>query len=64
MKRELVAKYLAMNGAACPYCDSGDLENSLTDYPTTHIMTEVITCQDCGREWIDEYQLVRVYDFK
>jgi DNA-directed RNA polymerase subunit M/transcription elongation factor TFIIS len=59
-------KYLKEGGTHCPYCGS---ENISAGYsPHDHFdeegMWQFVTCQDCGKEWKDIYQLVDIEEVK
>lgn len=54
-------KYLKSGGIHCPHCNSENLN-------TGHMNTDAgcawqaVTCENCGEEWIDEYDLTGIRD--
>lgn len=52
--------YLNSDGATCPVCRE---VNALFDYDALYVengvATQTVTCQSCGSEWEDHYQLHR-----
>lgn len=53
------AAYVQEGGHRCPFCGSEELDpgKMQADGP---IAWQKVTCEDCGREWIDEYSLTGV----
>lgn len=53
-------KYLA-DSSKCPYCGSSSIEGSNEDDEGDDKFQN-ISCDDCGREWVDIYKLAEVDD--
>lgn len=57
MNREQAAEYLANGGTACPYCKSFNIEADRFDHD---IEGQVVRCNDCDKQWQDNYTLTGV----
>jgi hypothetical protein len=62
LSAEQLARYLACGGVQCPSCGSTDISGSQFDV-IEGACWQNITCQECGAEWTDEYELTTVTDF-
>ncbi|MEC9362387.1 MAG: hypothetical protein VYC42_04105 [Pseudomonadota bacterium] len=49
-------EYVNVQGTLCPYCRSSQIEGEAVDIDGGHA-TQPMRCNDCGRDWIDRYQL-------
>ena len=49
-------EYKAKGGIVCPVCQSGDIEGSSVEIDAGGAWQN-ITCNECGSEWTDFYQL-------
>ena len=57
--RTNIEHYIANGGCSCPYCGSDKIEGS--DISTNvGNMYQDIYCQNCGRQWTDEYTLTGI----
>ena len=50
--------YVKHGGVACPYCDSEYLEMAKEINIDIGIAWVSINCIDCGKEWINQFDLV------
>lgn len=55
-------KYVSSGGNECFNCHSSDLSGSEVEMDTGWA-SQHITCQECGAEWDDEYELTNVINF-
>lgn len=53
--------YLRKKGAACPYCESNQIEGGDLDFEADKIAQEC-RCLDCDQRWVDLYKLVDVIE--
>lgn len=58
-----VAQYLTCGGASCPSCLGTTLDGGSVDINEGRAFQRV-TCNDCGLEWEDGYQLVGIRNVK
>lgn len=57
----VVKRYLKAREAACPYCDSQDLEMSPIEFENSGTgLNQELSCNDCGRKWTDVYALSKI----
>ena len=54
-----IDKYLKDPDIECPFCDSGESEGHSMDFFDGNIYQKK-SCLNCGKDWIDSYQLVGV----
>lgn len=52
-------KYLINNGNICPFCGSEEIEGGEHEYDD-EIMTQVVFCKECNKNWVDIYRLVGI----
>ncbi len=56
-------EYLHKHGTHCPYCDGTDisqrLQDSTKDSPPDEL-TPQVTCENCGKVWIEVYKLIGI----
>jgi len=50
------AQYLYNSGALCPFCDSSNIEAQNLEMDGAQAWSDC-TCNDCQKEWKDEYTL-------
>jgi predicted Zn-ribbon and HTH transcriptional regulator len=59
MNQEQLNLYLSLNGTICPFCKSENIGGG--DFDTGNTMVFLpIRCDNCGKEWTDEYTLTGV----
>ena len=58
-----VLRYLASGGTECPNCHSSDITGSQFDVDAG-CCWQNISCNECGAEWTDEYELTTVTGFR
>jgi len=52
-------QYVRAGGNICPHCHSCDIEGLAATLETDdHGAGQTVKCHDCGRQWIDQYQLI------
>lgn len=57
---EQVAKYIALSGQRCPFCESPNIQAGEMGVPSYDMACQDVQCSDCGKTWTDEYKLVGV----
>ena len=56
MKRMTDRQYVKAEGGKCPFCRSRQIEGSSVDIDTGGASQEM-SCLDCGKQWVDCYEL-------
>jgi transposase-like protein len=51
-----IAQHVKDHGAHCPFCSSDEIEGDGVEIDGGDAYQDV-TCNDCGAEWSDRYQL-------
>lgn len=52
----------AWNGESCPKCGHWDVESQGLDYPDPQAITSDITCNNCGHQYIEVYEIHGRFD--
>ena len=63
LSQERIDTYLKTGGVQCPDCNSPDITGSQFDVDAGFCYQNV-SCNACGAEWTDEYELTTVTGFK
>jgi len=50
-------EYVAKQGVVCPFCRSERIDGGDWDAMGEHAV-QACKCDDCGREWLDQYRLI------
>ena len=59
LTRVMKKKYIANGGSKCPYCQSRNMSGAKLNTGSTNYW-QLITCEECGKEWTDMYTLVDI----
>jgi len=59
LTKKQVKSYVKAGGVKCPYCNSEQIVCRSVDIDAGDAYQD-ISCLDCGKEWIDVYNLVGV----
>lgn len=54
-------KYLKCGGY-CPYCGSSNIMAGPPDFPAANSIIQEVTCNDCDKDWCDEYTLTGIIE--
>ena len=57
--KEQAAAYMKNGGTHCLYCGSPKIEGQGLD-PNDGYPFEEVICLDCGKQWVDYYEIVAV----
>jgi transposase-like protein len=62
--KEQEKEYLSRRGTRCPYCKGTDISSDHSDIATggPDELFPKVTCDDCGKTWIEQYQLVGIQE--
>jgi len=58
---EMELKYVEDGGCRCLYCGEADIQGGSIDIECGAAYQK-ITCNVCGRDWVDSYKLVSVIE--
>lgn len=61
--KEQVEKYLKGGGVSCPVCGSENIEGGDKEMDLDGV-SQIITCQSCGKQWTDFYTLTDVEEIE
>ena len=63
LRKKTIDSYIKRNGDGCLFCNSHNVEGRNLDLDEG-AYRQTMSCSDCGHEWIDVYQLVRVIEIE
>lgn len=61
LSQKKINKYVKDGGGYCPFCGSADYGGHSLDFEGNAIYQR-ISCNDCGRDWVDCYTLTNVLE--
>ena len=56
-----ILDYVENDGVTCPVCDSKNIEGNSSFDPNVNFVIQSVRCNECGKEWTDEYKLVNAF---
>ena len=59
LTKEAIDKYIEQGGVVCPYCGSANLDAG-SFQSDSHGAWQSINCENCDKEWFDEYEMVAI----
>ena len=56
-----IQTYINQGGVKCPYCSSDDIDVKFNEL-NYGLLTQIVVCHECKKEWQDVYKLQTITD--
>ena len=63
LTKAMIKDYVNAGGVKCPYCGSNYIGSTSPLEANDGIVTQLVTCPDCGELWTDIYKLNTIKKF-